>query len=124
MRVLAFAFLFSGLPAAVMAAPVHRFTGLDADLVQQNAPRLRMPDSTYGPAPQDGGLLIFGLHRTQQPDASPASGISFGPIHAESETINGRRHVHYRVDGLTLMGGEIGGSVSHRGAMLTLHWGE
>ena len=49
-------------------------------------------------------------------------GLSFGPVHAESETVNGHRRVHYRVEGLSLFGGDIGGSVGHGGAMLTLHW--
>lgn len=123
MRILAFALVLLGLPAAVIAAPVHRLGGFNADLVQRDEPRLRIPAQTvHGSAPQDGDLLIFGLHKAPETDASAASGISFGPIHAESETINGRRHVHYHVDGLTLMGGEIGGSVSRHGAILTLHW--
>jgi hypothetical protein len=54
-------------------------------------------------------------------DAAPG-GLSLGPIHAESETINGHRRMHYRVDGLSVLGGDVGGSLGHGGAMLTLHW--
>jgi hypothetical protein len=55
-------------------------------------------------------------------NAAPAGGLSIGPVHAESETINGHSRVHYRVDGLTMLGGDVGASVGHGGAMLTLHW--
>lgn len=124
MRVLPFAFVLLGLPALAMAAPVHRLDGFDAQLVRQDEPRLRLPgEFAYaphlGPSGDDG--LILSL-RNGQLDGHAASGISFGPIHAESEIVNGRRHVHYRVEGLTLLGGDIGGSVSRHGAMLTLHW--
>ena len=70
--------------------------------------------------PEDHGLIL-GLRDSDQ-DMPAASGISFGPIHAESYVVNGRRHVHYRLDGLTLLGGDVGGSVGRHGAMLTLHW--
>ncbi len=62
---------------------------------------------------------LFWLCRPQPP---LASGLSFGPLHAESETINGKRRVHYSIDGLTLMGGQIGASLSAKRAILTLHW--
>ena len=124
MRVLAFAFALLGLPVAATAAPVHRLDGFDAGLVRQDEPSLRMPGefayASHRGSPADEGLIL-GLQNGQQ-DMPAAPGISFGPIHAESEIVNGRRHVHYRVDGLTLMGGDIGGSVSRHGAMLTLHW--
>ena len=125
MRVLAFAFVLLGLPAiAATAAPVHRLDGFDANLIRQDEPRLRMPGefalAPHRGAPSDNGLIL-GLQGGSQ-EAPPAAGLSFGPIHAESEMVNGRRHVHYRVDGLTLLGGDIGGSVSRHGAMLTLHW--
>jgi hypothetical protein len=55
-------------------------------------------------------------------DDAPDSGLSFGPIRAESETTNGHRHMHYRVEGLSLFGGDVGGSLDKGGAMLTLHW--
>ena len=123
MRSLAVALVLLALPAVALAGPAHRLDGFDAGLVQRDEPRLHIPEVIYGPpAPRDARMLIFSLHTAEEPEASAAYGISFGPIHAESETINGRRHVHYRVDGLTLMGGEIGGSVSRHGAMLTLHW--
>ena len=124
MRALAFAFLFLGLPALAVAAPVHRLSGFDAQLVRQDEPQLRMPSEfayvPYRGLPADRSLILD--LENGQPGAPTASGISFGRIHAESEMVNGRRHVHYRVDGFTLLGGEVGGSFSHHGAMLTLHW--
>ena len=124
MRVLAFTFVLLGLPAVAVAAPVHRLGGFNADLVQHDAPRLRLPgDVTYGsPVNRTDDNQIFNL-KPQTGTGEPASGMSFGPIHAESEIVNGKRRMHYHVDGFTVMGGQIGGSVGHGGAMLTLHWG-
>jgi hypothetical protein len=68
------------------------------------------------------GLPSYACLNSRSDDGADANGMSFGPIHAESETINGHRRVHYRVEGLTLFGGDIGGSVGKGGAMLTLHW--
>jgi hypothetical protein len=123
-RLLAFAFVLLGLPAAALAAPVHRPDGFNADLVRRDEPRLRMRGE-FADAPSRGlhtdDGLILGLQESRQ-GVSSAPGISFGPVHAESEMVNGHRYVRYRVDGLTLMGGQVGGSVSHHGAMLTLHW--
>lgn len=76
----------------------------------------------YTPDAEQNGLPDYARLDNRTPDTAPASGLSFGPIHAESETINGHRRVHYRVDGLTMFGGDVGGSISRRGAMLTLHW--
>ena len=125
MRVLAFTFVVLGLSTAAMSAPVHRLNGFGAQLVRQDEPRLRMPsEAAYAPrrggSPEENGLILS-LQNGQQ-DMRGTSGISFGPIHAESEVVNGRRHVRYRLDGPTLLGGDIGGSVSRHGAMLTLHW--
>jgi hypothetical protein len=72
-----------------------------------------------GSSADDG--LILGLQYGQE-GMPAAPGITLGPIHAESEIVNGRRHVRYRIDGLRLIGGDIGGSVSRHGAMLTLYW--
>lgn len=55
-------------------------------------------------------------------------GFSIGPFHAEAVTryaSRGRRaHMapHYRLEGLTVLGGALGGSVDGRGGMVTLEW--
>lgn len=124
MRVLAFGFFLLSLPAVAMAAPVHKPDGFDADLVQHDRPRLTLPgEILYGSAAdfRDANSSIFDLGPEQAP---AASGIFLGPIHAESEIVNGRRRMHYRIDSFTVMGGEIGGSLNHGGAILTLHWGD
>ena len=124
MRVLAFTIVLLSLPAAAIAAPVHRLGGSDADLVQHDQPRLQLPgDVSFGaPANRTDDNQIFNL-KPQTGDDAPPSGMSFGPIHAESEIVNGKRRMHYHVDGFTVMGGQIGGSLGHGGGMLTLHWG-
>lgn len=55
-------------------------------------------------------------------------GFSIGPFHADGteEVGLGRRggfKPHYRLEGVSVMGGSVGGSVDGRGAMLSLHWG-
>jgi hypothetical protein len=55
-------------------------------------------------------------------------GFSIGPFHAEAMTNysgRGRRQrltPHYRLEGMTVLGGAIGGSVDGRGGMVTLEW--
>jgi hypothetical protein len=65
------------------------------------------------------------LNRPNAPQA-PASGLSFGPIRAEAvaDTRPGRRHtvMQYSLDGVHVFGGAVGGSLSGRGAVLSLHW--
>ena len=76
----------------------------------------------YVPDTENDGLPSY-ARLDRHGDGDPqAGGLSFGPIHAESETINGHRRLHYRVEGLSLFGGDIGGSVGRGGGMLTLHW--
>lgn len=55
-------------------------------------------------------------------------GFSIGPIRADGADADGlgRRHglrPRYRLEGVSVLGGSIGGSVDGRGAMLSLHWG-
>jgi hypothetical protein len=57
-----------------------------------------------------------------------AGGFGIGPIRADGADADGlgRRHgpkPHYRLDGVSVLGGSVGGSVDGRGAMLSLHWG-
>ncbi len=59
--------------------------------------------------------------------ASAPAGIHIGPFHAEAVTKysrSGRARMvpQYRMDGLTVLGGDIGGSFDGRGGMVTLHW--
>jgi hypothetical protein len=68
---------------------------------------------------------VIALER-QGPPTAPQSGLSFGPIHAQtvSDPRPGRHKpvMRYDVDGVKLFGGAVGGSVGDHGAMLTLHW--
>jgi len=88
-----------------------------------NASQLRLPSEQdyqrFTINPSKNGLVF------SSPDARAASapsGASLGPIRAESEVIGGRRHMHYRIDGLHFLGGDVGGSIGGRGTVLTLHW--
>jgi hypothetical protein len=83
--------------------------------------------ATYAPhAGQSGGTAdALALNRPNAPQA-PMSGMSFGPIHAETvaDTRPGRHHtvMQYSLDGVHVLGGAVGGNLSGRGAMLSLHW--
>ena len=85
-------------------------------------PVLHMPDVSDGRmrwSRRDQDAPLIG-HRAE---ADPASGgLSFGPVHADSEVINGRRRMHYRVDGLSMAGGDVSGSVSTHAAEVYLRW--
>jgi hypothetical protein len=55
-------------------------------------------------------------------------GFGIGPIRADGADSDGlgRRHgprPRYRLEGVSVLGGSIGGSIDGRGAMLNLHWG-
>ncbi len=56
------------------------------------------------------------------------AGFGIGPIRADGADSDGlgRRHglrPHYRLEGVSVLGGSVGGSIDGRGAMLSLHWG-
>ena len=71
-------------------------------------------------------LPLLGPERA--PPLSGAGGFAIGPFHADTITKfsarGGKAHLspHYRLDGVTLLGGAVGGSVDGRGGMVTLQW--
>jgi len=105
--------------ANVFAGP-QQLRAVDPDLIRQDTPRLVMPGEVN--YPRAAGTADTRLMLGPQPEEPEAAGLSLGPVRAEGETINGHRRIHYNVDGGTLMGGEVGASMSGHGAMLTLHW--
>jgi hypothetical protein len=57
------------------------------------------------------------------------NGFGIGPIRADgNETVGlGRRggpKPRYRLEGMSVLGGSVGGTIDGRGAMLALHWGD
>ena len=104
------------LAAPAMAGPLHLSPSPRDPLIPHWNVLRYTPDAESGSPPS---YARFG-HRDA--DEASGSGLSFGPIHAESETVNGHRRTHYRVEGLSPFGGNVGGSVGKGGAMLTLHW--
>ena len=105
------------LATPALAAPPHLAPVPNDPLISHwNTPRYSRTEA------QQGGLPDYARMETSDKDLSGGQGLSFGPIHAESETISGRRHMRYRVDGLSILGGDIGASIGHHGAMLSLHW--
>jgi hypothetical protein len=63
-----------------------------------------------------------------EPASPPSAGWSIGPIRAEGFTGQmgkggkARFRPHYRLEGVTVLGGSVGGSVDTRGGMVTLNW--
>ncbi|HEX3673991.1 MAG TPA: hypothetical protein VHU87_06930 [Rhizomicrobium sp.] len=101
-------------------------------LAPEAAPfQLKLPSedrmaATYAP---HAGQSDFAAIRsdTSQP---PSGNLSLGPIHAEAVTdcepgIRSGRHrtvMQYRLDGVHMFGGNVGGSLGGRAAVLSLHW--
>lgn len=107
------------LPSSAASAP--RAQDFDAPAVHQ-------------PLALSSHETFAGHRRTDLPLLGPAptpppssSGFSIGPIHADMMTRTSRSgrvsfKPHYRLDGVTFLGGAIGGSIDGRGGMLTLEW--
>jgi hypothetical protein len=93
--------------------PPRRPLSAIADQPKFELPRSREILPLLGPArPVPGGVN---------------TGFSIGPIHADAITRysrSGKPHLapHYRIDGVTVLGGSLGGSVDGRGGMVTLNW--
>lgn len=70
----------------------------------------------------DGALVV------SRADASPAAQTGFFieplPVETTDDPRTGRRHhvLQYRVDGVSVLGGSVGGSLGKPGTMLTLRW--
>jgi hypothetical protein len=137
--------------AIVVAAHAASFDRLTADhnrfdpsTVERTLPSAVMPSSHVREfeAPTTRAPLAFSDHptfaATHRPDlpllapapAAPSSGSGFaiGPIRAEMIAKTSPRtgrvsyKPHYSLNGVTLFGGAIGGSLDTRGGMVTLQW--
>ena len=90
-------------------------------------PRLEIPDRPHFARhlPTED-LPLLGPERG--PPLAQSQGFSIGPFRAEAATRYGgrgrRAHLapHYRLEGMTVFGGAIGGSMDGRGGMVTLEW--
>jgi hypothetical protein len=106
------------VPAAYAASSV--FSSLEPRVV-----RLSIPDQPrFAHREHDADLPLLGREMPQPASAE----FSIGPFHAEGmseEAGRGRRArlaPHYRLDGVSVLGGSVGGSLDGRGGMLTLDW--
>jgi hypothetical protein len=106
-----------------------------------NANPLAAPDNEHFTLPsQDAVAGRYALARARADSAllggdtarvhyTPTErGFSIGPLRADGaqEVGLGRRggfKPHYRLEGVSVMGGSVGGTVDGRGAMLSLRWG-
>lgn len=116
--VLAFVVVTAQVPGALAASNMP-------STPDPRAPHLSIPDEPrFTPRQRDADLPLLGPQMAQ-----PASaGFSIGPFRAEGmreEAGRGRRMrlaPHYRLEGVSVLGGAVGGSVDGRGGMLTLDW--
>jgi hypothetical protein len=115
--------------AAARAAPLAGLPPSPATLDIDHADRAALDFSGHGralEAARHADLPLLGPERAPPP--SGAGGFAIGPFHADTITKfsgrSGKAHLspHYRLDGVTLFGGAIGGSVDGRGGMVTLQW--
>ncbi|HSC18454.1 MAG TPA: hypothetical protein VLC74_06025 [Rhizomicrobium sp.] len=120
--------------AAVLSATAVSAAGLPQDtlaLTKLDSDPSRRPLSAIAAQPK------FDLPRSRErlPLLGPTrpmpggvnTGFSIGPIHADAITRysrSGKPHLapHYRIDGVTILGGSLGGSVDGRGGMVTINW--
>jgi hypothetical protein len=89
-------------------------------------PRLAIPSQrAFAPQRPGDDLPLLGPERT--PPASAESGFSIGPFRAEAGTSfrpghRSRLSPHYRLDGVSVLGGSVGGTIGKGGGMITLQW--
>jgi len=82
---------------------------------------LPTPAPATSPSEQDrtAGLPVYsGEFRPAPRSYQPANLLHIGPV--QTEIVNG--HTRYRIEGVSVMGGSISGSVSGRGAKIFLRW--
>ena len=94
-------------------------------------PRIVMPNESpireRGPRRETPPLLgVLHMHRNFSSSEPEGPSLSFGPIPDEMQPpMSGKRHKklgHIDVDGLSLLGASVGGSVSGHGGAVTLVW--
>lgn len=113
------------IPLLVLAPAAHAGILL-AQKLSTPEPGLAL-SSRHAFVPQRPGDNPPLLGPERAPPASAATGFSIGPFHAEAETSvrPGRRarlSPHYRLEGVSILGGSVGGSIGRGGGMLTLQW--
>jgi hypothetical protein len=90
-----------------------------APLTMQFQPRFAAPRP-------DSSALIGRTGDTAMVPIAGTRGLSIGPLKLESRTeMIGRkvhRVAHLRLDGVSILGASVGGSVDGRGATVSLHW--
>jgi hypothetical protein len=122
----------AGLAGAVLyaATAAHAGTLWTSQLRNGNAqpPSIARPldFSTHAPLARYNRADVPLLGPERAPPSS--AGFSIGPLRAEgftNEIGKGGRvrfRPHYRLEGVSVLGGSIGGSLDTRGGMLTLNW--
>jgi hypothetical protein len=119
--------VWSAMPASA-EAPNPVFSPAVAEMSVQH---LRHPidlsqlfrDATRPRIEEDSAVLA--PHYLEGRNSAESQGLSLGPLHIGGSNGMGGRHrhlAHFRVDGLTVFGGSVGGSVDGRSANIVLSW--
>jgi len=116
------------LPVAHEPLPAREPLPAHEPLVARELPAthepLALPDQMHFTMRHRADLPLLG----PQPTPPPSPGFSIGPIRAEGFSAqlgkNGKLRFkpHYRLDGVSVFGGSIGGSIDTRGGIVTLNW--
>jgi hypothetical protein len=82
----------------------------------------------YALAREQADSVLLGNEASRTHYTPSKSSFGLGPIRADGaqEEGFGRRRglrPRYRLEGVNVLGGSVGGSIDGRGAMLSLHWG-
>jgi hypothetical protein len=127
----------SDLPPALAAhvsPALHELPVVREPLPAHELPVARELPATHEPLALSDQMHFTMRHRADlpllgpQPQPPPSRGFSIGPIRAEGFSAqmgkNGKMRFkpHYHLDGISVLGGSIGGSIDTRGGIVTLNW--
>jgi hypothetical protein len=118
------ALLASVLVFTASAAGARPFVATSPD----PATHLILPSQDWVPADlaqrerPDAALIVS--HAQAPPAARSGFFIEPMPVETTDDPRPGRRHrvLQYRLDGVSVLGGSVGGSLGGSGAVLSLHW--
>jgi hypothetical protein len=98
-------------------------SGISPSVAAPRAINLSLPDKVHGPAMPSSGMEFAPISANPPPAVIPTT-ISFGPFRTQFGGTTGR-HMHLatvKLEGVSILGGSIGGSIDSRSARITFSW--
>lgn len=112
------------LPDAARTNPEQSLQAAPSATAVNRPINLSLPERIHSPAMLPSGMAFS----PRQSDAAQSSwahaGISIGPLRTEFGGTTGR-HMHLatmKLEGVSIFGGSVGGSIDSRSARITLSW--